>query len=383
MTPPRKTKPATKKATKTATKKRSSSGTKATRATQLQVLAAAREHFGKSKQFKNQLITMDELDNTVPGYVSTQSLALDWITGNLGFPMSRVVDVSGDEGTGKSTLGDHAMAEVQRLDGHSYLWDPENARDNRYQEKIGIVRARAGQILSQTMEDGFELIYELLAWHLEHDPLRPGIILWDTPAGTPTRAEADPNKTDERMGPAKLIRGWLRKINQRLMKTRWIWMIINQTYRGQNISGQTYKAVYGGGGVPFYSSCRLQLSHPSRFWRSGTDKDNGMPPIGQTVWVKNIKNRCAMPWKSRQICIEFGHGIDNAWTVFDTLRGAGCIVSPPKSGWCSFDPDYNADLAARQPKSWQTGYLGLKDFCQQDPELWPMLVDVFKEIEGG
>jgi len=374
------TKKATKKATKKVSPKRKSSGSKAKQATQLQVLTEVHDYFSNHKQFAGQLIKMDSLDNTVPGYVSSQSLALDWIAGNGGFPMSRVIDVSGDEGTGKSTLGDHIMAEVQRLGGHAYLWDPENARDNRYQKQLGIARSRAAQIVSHTMEDGFELMIEILQQHLMKDPLRPGIILWDTPAGTPTRNEADPEKTDERMGPAKIIRGYLRKLNQILMQTRWVLCVINQTYRGHMQSGQTYKAVYGGGGIPFYSSCRLEISHVSRFWRSSTDKSRGMPPLGQTAWVRNIKNRCGMPWRSRQICIEFGQGIDNYWTMFDTLKGYGAL-EVSSNGWAAFDPDCYPELAKAVPKKWQTGYQGLKHFVAEDPNLWPLLIEVYKSIE--
>jgi recombination protein RecA len=382
MAPPRKTKTAkkaTKKATKKASPKRKSTSSPAKRATQLQVLTQVHQYFADHKKFKGQLIRMDELDNTVPGYVSTQSLALDWIAGNGGLPMSRVVDISGDEGTGKSTFGDHIMSEVQRIGGHAYLWDPENARDNRYQKQLGIARARAGQITSHTMEDGFELMIELLEQYLINDPERPGIILWDTPAGTPTRKEADADEKDERFGPAKIIRGYLRKLNQLLMQTKWILCVINQTYRGTMQSGQTYKAVYGGGGVPFYSSCRLEISHVSRFWRSDTDKTRGMPPMGQTAWVRNIKNRCGMPWRSRQICVEFGQGIDNYWTVFDTLKGFGGIEV--SGGWCAFDPSCFPELAKAVPKKWQGSHHGLKLFVAENPDVWPMLIDAYRSVE--
>lgn len=377
-------KKATKKATKRASPKRKASTSPAKRATQLQVLTQARDYFRGHKQFKNQLIIMDELDNTVPGYVSTQSLALDWIAGNGGLPQSRVIAISGDEGTGKSTVGDQVMAEVQRIGGHAYLWDPENARDDRYQKKLGIARSRAGQITSHTMEDGFELMIELLEWHLVHDPLRPGIVLWDTPAGTPTRNEADPGKTDERFGPAKIIRGYLRKLNQMLMQTRWIFFVVNQTYRGTSPGGQTYKAIFGGGGIPFYSSCSLEIgwAKPGRIWRSTVDMKRGMPPIGQVVYVKSTKNRCTPPYRNRTLFIEYGQGVDNAWTLFETLKDCGAI-QVAENGWGTFDSDYSAELVKAVPKKWQTGYRGLKQFVAEDPLLWPLLLEVYQDAEKG
>jgi recombination protein RecA len=375
---------ATKRATKTATPKRPREGSKADIAAQVEVLARARDHFESSKRFKGQLIVMDELDQTVPGYVSTGSLALDWIAGNNGgVPQSRVIDFSGDEGTGKSTAGDHLIAEFQRIGGHGVLWDVENARDHRYQKRVGVVRSRAAQLLSDTMEDGFEAMIELVSWANTHDPGRPGIIVWDTPAGTPTRAEADPDKTDERMGPAKIIRSHLRKLNQHLLAGRWVLCVINQTYMGTRPSGQAYKAVYGGGGIPFYSSVRYALSHPSPQWM-GSDKEKGFPPIGQTVWVKNTKNRVGMPFRSRQIYIEFGIGIDNTWSVFQLLLESGAIRD--KGSWYAFDADYCPDVAAIHPRSWQNKHWGLRDVITAHPEIWPRLIEMYlaaeRQLEG-
>jgi recombination protein RecA len=371
----RKSKKKTKKKTKKATPKRKASTSLAKRSTQLQVMTQAREHFD------GKIILMGELDNTVPGFVSTQCLALDWICGR-GLPQSRIVDITSDEGCGKSTFGDHIMTEIQRIGGHAYLWDTENARSDDYQARIGMIRRRAGQIEAQTMEDGFETMIELVAWHNEVDPDRPGVIVWDTPAGTPTRNEVDPKATDERFGPAKLIRSYLRKLNQHLKRGRWMLFVCNQTYQGQGPSGRSYKAAYGGGGIPYYSSVRLNLSHPSKFWRTDGDKALGLPPVGQTVWAKCVKNRVAMPWRSRQICIHFGEGVSNSWEVFHTLRGFGVIQS--KSGWCRFDPDGWPKLAEKYPKPFQasdqSGHMALEQLIRERPELWVDLLHVYRGI---
>ena len=244
-------------------------------------------------------------------------------------------------------------------------------------------RKRAQQITSHTMEDGFDLMLAVLDWYIINDPERLGIILWDTPAGTPTRAEVDPTKTAERFGPAKIIRGYLRILNQKLMLTRWILFVVNQTYHGQMQSGQTYKAVFGGGGIPFYSSCLLDIgfTKPGRVWAPGA-KERGLPPIGQVVYVKSTKNRCEAPYRNRTLFIEYGRGVDNAWTVYELLKDAGAIMVPPKQAWAHFDPDFSAELAKKQPKKWQTGYQGLKAFVAEDPTLWPLLIEAYKDVEG-
>lgn len=382
----RATKTATKKsktATKAATKptvKPSKLAAKDRVATQQQVLAEATACL--NKKYKRQIVqTMDELDTQIPGWVSTQSLALDYVCDPLqcrGLPLGRIADITGDEGTGKSTMGDHLMAEFQRKKHHAYLWDTENARDVVYQEKVGIIRKNAGQIDADSMQEGFEVMIDLLGWHVANDPGRPGIIVWDTPAGTPTANELDDAKTNEQRGPAKLIKGKLRQLNTILKRSKWLLFIVNQTYTGVAPSGHAYKVAYGGSGIPYFASVRLQITHPSKFWRTTGDKELSLPPIGQTCYVKCIKNRVAPPHHSRQIAIHYGQGISNTWDVFNTLEGAGVIEQG--GGWYSFASD---DLLSLHEKKWQQGHLGLDALIAQHPDagkLWGTLLENYHTL---
>lgn len=277
--------------------------------------------------------------------------------------------------THNSTIGDHVMAEFQRRGFHAHLWDTENARDTAYQKKVGIVRSKAGQIDADTMEEGFDVMTELIAWHVANDPDRPGVIVWDTPAGTPTAAEIDDDKTNERYGPAKIIKQKLRRLNVVLRKSNWLLLIVNQLYNGQSPSGQAFKVAYGGSGIPYFASVRLTVAHGGKFWRTQSDKELNQPPLGQTVYVRCVKNRVAPPHRSRQIAIEYGVGISNVWDVFNTMEGAGAIKQA--GGWYSFDPAYDPELAAMVDRKFQGGYLGLGSLVAAHPEkeqLWKRLL---------
>ncbi len=370
-----KTKKATKKATPKA--KGKPKGGKAKAATQLQVSIAAKEHL--AKKFPGTTRFMDEVDSTIPGYVSTQNLALDELVGNGGVPMARILEISGPEGIGKSTIADHLMAEVQARDGVAYLWDTESARDHRYVDQVGIIRKRALQVEADTMEGGLDIMLEALEWHVAHDPDRVGIFVWDTVAGVPTAAEFDPAKTNERFGPAKLLRERFRKLVQVLRKSKFILVAVNQEYTGQQ--GQhTVKRVYGGGGIPYFATIRLSCGYRSPQWVSEkADKAQGRPPVGQTIYVKTAKNKVWPPFRSHKVYILFGHGLDNAWTLFDTLKGAGLIKSA--GGWFGLDPDaWPAEVAAACPK-WQQSHFGLKAVIAAQPELWRVLIDRWKELQ--
>jgi recombination protein RecA len=351
------------------------SGKKKVTASQLDVMLEARE-FLQKKHGEATVIGMDAVDSTIPGYVSTQSLALDALIGNGGLPQSRLIEIAGPEGAGKSTLADHIIAEIQARGGQAYLWDTENARDNRYVDRVGIVRKKASKIEADTMEQGFEVMIDTLEWYLGHYPAIEGVIVWDTVAGVPTEAELDPDATNEAFGPAKLIKGNLRKLIQTLKKTRWILVAVNQEYTATR-NRQSYRVSYGGGGIPYFSSIRLSVWPGEKIFINSTAKANGIPPIGQVVSVRSVKNKVFPPLRIVKAAIMYGEGIDNTWTLFDTLKGAGMITTA--GGWHNLDWPEVAELDPRPPK-FQGGFLGLKALCTQNEKLWDVLLAAYQEV---
>jgi recombination protein RecA len=367
---------ATKKAktvTNKVTPKRKGEG-KAKKATQLQVMLEAREYLQK-KHGKGAVRLMNEVDSTIPGYVSTQSLALDKLVGNGGVAQSRMVEIYGPEGIGKSTISDHLIAQVQARGGVAYLWDTENARDHRYMDQVGIVRGKAIRVEADTVESGYAIAQETIDWHLAHHPELLGIWVWDTVAGTPTEAELDPAKKNERYGPAKMIRGMCRVLTQSLKKSRWIFVVVNQTYITQQGHFPVVKT-YGGEGIPYYASLRLECGYRSPQWRTPTAKTEGEDPIGQVIIVRSAKNKVYPPLRSEKIFIRYGEGIDNTWTLFETLTDAGMIVQ--SGGW--YEADW-PEIHGKYPK-WQGGYDTMKRLCAENAELWKDLILGYQDLEA-
>src|SRR5690625_5485259 len=69
---------------------------------------------------------------------STGSLALYVALGIGGLPRGRVVEVYGQESSGKTTLALHAVAEAQKAGGTAAFVDAEHALDPTYAEKLGV-----------------------------------------------------------------------------------------------------------------------------------------------------------------------------------------------------------------------------------------------------
>ena len=70
--------------------------------------------------------------------IPTGALSLDLALGVGGVPRGRIVEIFGHEGTGKTTLALHIVAEAQKLGGTAVFIDVEHALDTTYARSIGV-----------------------------------------------------------------------------------------------------------------------------------------------------------------------------------------------------------------------------------------------------
>src|SRR5687768_2961939 len=72
------------------------------------------------------------------GVIPTGSLALDVALGIGGMPRGRIVEVYGPEGSGKTTVCLHVIAEAQAKGGITAFIDAEHALDPIYAKALGV-----------------------------------------------------------------------------------------------------------------------------------------------------------------------------------------------------------------------------------------------------
>ena len=70
--------------------------------------------------------------------ISTGSISLDFALGVGGVPRGRIVEIYGPEGSGKTSLTLHIIAEAQKAGGVAAFIDAEHALDPRYASALGI-----------------------------------------------------------------------------------------------------------------------------------------------------------------------------------------------------------------------------------------------------
>jgi len=94
--------------------------------------------------------------------IPTGSLALDWATGIGGIPRGRITEVFGQEMSGKSTLCQHIIAEVQHLGLPCAYVDMEHALDPEYATACGVDLDRLAISQPTTGEEALNIARKLV-----------------------------------------------------------------------------------------------------------------------------------------------------------------------------------------------------------------------------
>src|SRR5262249_53049429 len=92
----------------------------------------------RSKFGDGSIMRLGEAKKMQVDAIPTGCLSLDMALGIGGVPRGRIVEIYGPESSGKTTLAQHVIAEVQKLGGLAAFVDAEHALDPAYAEKIGV-----------------------------------------------------------------------------------------------------------------------------------------------------------------------------------------------------------------------------------------------------
>src|SRR3989344_3102483 len=98
-----------------------------------QAIEQIKQRFGEGSIMK-----LGEAKRMEVAAVSTGCLSLDLALGVGGVPRGRIIEIFGPEASGKTTLAQHIVAEVQKVGGVAAFVDAEHALDPEYAKKIGV-----------------------------------------------------------------------------------------------------------------------------------------------------------------------------------------------------------------------------------------------------
>lgn len=255
--------------------------------------------------------------------VSTYIPSMDYISGAGGYPLGRMIEVFGEESSGKTTLALYAIRSMQErisnpaddLYGKKILFmDAEHALDPIHVDAIGVDTSPGGGLVI-VQPDSAENGYDIIRASIESGMV--AMVVLDSIASMVPESILNSKAEDNHMAVQARLNGkMLSIIKNSCYEHNTILYVINQTRSTMAMHGNPMTTP-GGKTLKFYASQRIYVRRKPI--TKGTDV------LGQEITVKFEKNKVGTPFKTTTFDYYFNGGIDLIKDIMNTAIDMGII----------------------------------------------------------
>lgn len=273
--------------------------------------------------------------------ISTGSLQLNKAMGVGGTSVGKIIEIFGQESSGKSTITLHQICEYQKAfpERKAVLIDFEHSFDRKYAANLGVDVDNLLIYQPETQESAYDIVIALI------DEEIASCIVIDSQSAAIPKAVLEGEMGDATIGlQARNNSKFCMKVKGRLDTHNCTLFLISQTR--SNIGGMSDPTTTtGGNAIKFYADIRWKV------WKMN-DKVN---ELNKTT-IDVIKNKLDCPFGQAKINIIWGKGFDTIGEIidyaveFDFIKKAG-------AGW------YTIEETKLQ------GDEKVKQFLEDNPEL--------------
>jgi RecA/RadA recombinase len=287
-------------------------------------------------QTKIEVESLQEHD-FIPEFLNSGNYALNWamcgkmLTG--GVPMTKVFELFGDPGSGKSLMLVKFAGENIKKGGISYIVDTEDAVNPLF-SKI-ILNDPKGEIVGQiqridtidTIEQLRSFLINLAEKKIAMKNNAPVFIGVDSISQLSSEKEMEDAKSGSMardMTKAQAMRGLFRVVNRYLRDANITLAVLSHTSSAIGGFGNPVTAANHGGGVKFASSLRIWITSSKE-----VSDSNGIP-LGVRMNFKVDKNRMVFKNRKASVNLSFKKGIQKYSGLLEILADNGIVKMTTK-----------------------------------------------------